>query len=116
MLHSMNAVRAGNVGRWSSGVLRQVFQPLVVAMSTLEWIARVANQRRALRELDDQQLRDIGLTRADALREAGRPFWDVPPRAVVEGSRSTGNNPTPRRHDPRGLAGSQLPSAAFPSG
>ena len=32
-------------------------------------------QRRALAELDDERLRDIGRTRAQALAEAGKPFW-----------------------------------------
>jgi uncharacterized protein YjiS (DUF1127 family) len=36
----------------------------------------VARQRRALLELDERLLKDIGITRADAEREAGRPFWD----------------------------------------
>lgn len=31
--------------------------------------------RRALERLDDAALRDIGLTREQALREASRPFW-----------------------------------------
>ncbi|MCG6857716.1 MAG: DUF1127 domain-containing protein [Salaquimonas sp.] len=31
--------------------------------------------RRELARLSDQQLDDIGITRADALREAGRPIW-----------------------------------------
>ncbi|MCF6316997.1 MAG: DUF1127 domain-containing protein [Marinosulfonomonas sp.] len=35
-------------------------------------------QRRALRQLDSAALADLGLTYADAKREAGRPFWDVP--------------------------------------
>lgn len=35
-------------------------------------------QRRALRELDDEALNDIGITRAEAEQEATRPFWDVP--------------------------------------
>jgi uncharacterized protein YjiS (DUF1127 family) len=26
--------------------------------------------------MSDHMLKDLGLTRADALREAGRPFWD----------------------------------------
>lgn len=34
-----------------------------------------SRQRRALSELDDRLLRDIGLTRAQAQREAARPFW-----------------------------------------
>jgi uncharacterized protein YjiS (DUF1127 family) len=32
-------------------------------------------QRRALAELDDDCLRDIGRTRAEAQAEAGKPFW-----------------------------------------
>ncbi|ETX14745.1 hypothetical protein OCH239_20490 [Roseivivax halodurans JCM 10272] len=35
-------------------------------------------QRTALGDLDDHALRDIGLSRAEARREARRPFWDVP--------------------------------------
>jgi uncharacterized protein YjiS (DUF1127 family) len=32
-------------------------------------------QRRALEGLDDHALRDIGLSRADVVREADKPFW-----------------------------------------
>lgn len=32
-------------------------------------------QRRALMELDQHQLKDIGLTREQALREANKLFW-----------------------------------------
>lgn len=35
-------------------------------------------QRRALAKMDDRQLDDIGVSRADALAEATRPLWDVP--------------------------------------
>lgn len=35
-------------------------------------------QRRHLARLDDAALTDIGVTRAEALREADRPLWDVP--------------------------------------
>lgn len=34
-----------------------------------------ARQRRALASLSDHALRDIGLSRADALDEAEKPFW-----------------------------------------
>jgi uncharacterized protein YjiS (DUF1127 family) len=34
-----------------------------------------ARQRRALLRLDDRMLKDIGISRADAEREASRPFW-----------------------------------------
>lgn len=36
-------------------------------------------QRLALSRLDDRQLQDIGLTRADVVRELARPMWDAPP-------------------------------------
>ena len=35
-------------------------------------------QRRALADLDDSRLQDLGLTRAQARAEADRPFWDAP--------------------------------------
>ena len=35
-----------------------------------------SRSRRALQELSDHQLKDIGLSRADAFRECNRPFWD----------------------------------------
>jgi len=38
------------------------------------WIERT-RQRNALTGLDDHQLRDIGITRLDAARECGKPFW-----------------------------------------
>lgn len=49
--------------------------PLAQATGLLRfWYAR-AGQRRQLAELTDAQLRDIGVSRAQALREAGKPFW-----------------------------------------
>lgn len=38
----------------------------------------LARQRKALAELDDTILDDIGLTRMEADREAARPSWDAP--------------------------------------
>ena len=38
------------------------------------WIERT-RQRHALAGLDDQMLRDIGITRVDAARECEKPFW-----------------------------------------
>jgi uncharacterized protein YjiS (DUF1127 family) len=34
--------------------------------------------RRSLERMDDALLRDIGITREEAYREARRPIWDVP--------------------------------------
>ena len=60
------------------GVFPQTFaSPLHSCMRTIaSWIARSA-QRRALRELaqEGRLLRDIGLTREQALREAEKLFW-----------------------------------------
>lgn len=39
----------------------------------------VAAQRAELEQLSDELLNDIGISRADALREASRPFWDTAP-------------------------------------
>jgi uncharacterized protein YjiS (DUF1127 family) len=38
------------------------------------WLER-SRQRRALADLDDRLLRDIGLTREEARRECANPFW-----------------------------------------
>lgn len=40
----------------------------------------VARQRRELLSLDERSLKDIGISRADALIEADRDFWDIPER------------------------------------
>jgi uncharacterized protein YjiS (DUF1127 family) len=40
----------------------------------LGWSER-ARQRRELMQFDDHLLRDIGITRAEAIAEAAKPFW-----------------------------------------
>lgn len=50
-------------------------------LAVLGWLAEaleVRRQRKALLGLSDPMLKDIGLSRADALRETGRRFWDLP--------------------------------------
>jgi uncharacterized protein YjiS (DUF1127 family) len=42
----------------------------------LTWQER-ARQRRALESLDDRMLKDIGLSRADVMRECDKPFWQA---------------------------------------
>jgi uncharacterized protein YjiS (DUF1127 family) len=47
-------------------------------LSMLAYVSRCHarhNQRRALIELDDHMLADIGLSRDEALREARKLFW-----------------------------------------
>jgi uncharacterized protein YjiS (DUF1127 family) len=43
-----------------------------------QWCLRChdrARQRRSLRELDPHLLRDIGVTRSEALAESAKPWW-----------------------------------------
>ncbi len=51
-----------------SGSTDRVFRIVAV------WIER-ARQRRSLASLSDRSLKDIGINRCDALREASKPFW-----------------------------------------
>lgn len=53
--------------KWLAAVWREVHRAL-----------ELRRQRRALLELDDRQLKDIGVTRQQALSEANKLFW---PRA-----------------------------------
>lgn len=46
--------------------------------ATVKTLVAVRHQRRALESLDDAALRDIGISRAEAAREAARPIWDAP--------------------------------------
>ncbi|EPC01246.1 hypothetical protein L861_11775 [Litchfieldella anticariensis FP35 = DSM 16096] len=59
-LHALY-VRPGLLGEWWARLSR--------------W-RRLRHERRQLRELSDEMLRDIGLTREDVERESRRPFWD----------------------------------------
>src|SRR5262245_20037225 len=45
------------------------------AVSLLWRWHELASQRRALLALDERMLKDIGISRAEAEREASRPFW-----------------------------------------
>ena len=42
--------------------------------------SEVARQRRALLKLGDSALKDFGASRADALNEGTKPWWDLPQR------------------------------------
>ena len=55
-------------------------QPRVSAVlaGAFQWLRRsyaFYHQRRALLALDDAMLKDIGISRVDALREGNKPFW-----------------------------------------
>ncbi|ARU59451.1 hypothetical protein OLMES_5471 [Oleiphilus messinensis] len=58
-----------SAGFWSKLILRAVRQ--------IRIHREIARQRRELAQLSDAQLKDIGISRVDALQEAERSFWDV---------------------------------------
>ena len=59
-----HAADAGTLGSSAFGWLRQSYATY--------------RQRRHLVALDTDALKDVGLTQAQALDEASRPFWDLP--------------------------------------
>ncbi len=48
---------------------------------SLSLMFRVWSERRALARMDESRLADLGLTSAEAAREAARPIWDLPHRS-----------------------------------
>ena len=63
---------AGRSGSRLFGNGRGLFHAAVETL--LQWQER-ASQRHQLASLDETMLRDIGLSRLDAEREASKPFW-----------------------------------------
>lgn len=53
------------------------FVPNLPGLPVAGWL-RVAAERRRLASLDAERLADLGITPAEARREASRPFWDLP--------------------------------------
>ncbi len=43
-------------------------------------VLAVWKERQALKSMSDSELSDIGITRTMAMKEAARPFWDLPAR------------------------------------
>lgn len=65
-------------------VLRLALQTSSKVLSTAQaqlsrW-RQLSKDRAELARLSDDRLRDIGLSRADVLKESSRPFWDDPLR------------------------------------
>jgi uncharacterized protein YjiS (DUF1127 family) len=61
--------------RRRSGLRRVLRTGAAAAVARLLHWHDTARQRRALLALSDHMLKDVGITRADAEREANRPFW-----------------------------------------
>jgi uncharacterized protein YjiS (DUF1127 family) len=57
------------------GVAATVTRPLWMLADTLGASHERWKQRQALLSLDDHLLKDIGVSRAQAEDEAGKPFW-----------------------------------------
>lgn len=64
------------IGAWQNFPPHSGLRRTLMALATRAdaCLAR-SRQRRALAELDDRLLRDIGLTAYDVTREASKPFW-----------------------------------------
>lgn len=50
---------------------------MTVVSLVMQW-TQVARSRKQLSELTDAELKDIGVTRDQALKEADKPFWIGP--------------------------------------
>jgi len=48
----------------------------------LSLMMSVVRERRQLRQLGPEALKDMGLDKADVARELARPFWDLPKRRL----------------------------------
>jgi len=68
-LQSVPTVARGSGRRASST------RPLFDLMALLRIFWHRAQQRHELAQLSDEQLRDIGISRATAARETEKPFW-----------------------------------------
>jgi uncharacterized protein YjiS (DUF1127 family) len=75
---AMSKLQTRNYGRRIDGLaIWQPFIPAVLMCSVQtigNWYER-QSQRRALAPLEDYRLKDIGLSREQARREAAKPFW-----------------------------------------
>jgi uncharacterized protein YjiS (DUF1127 family) len=56
--------------------VRNILCAALLRLSEVAWTWRIrARSRDDLAQLNDQDLKDIGLSRADAYRESSEPFW-----------------------------------------
>jgi uncharacterized protein YjiS (DUF1127 family) len=59
---------------------RTLRKHLSAALAQLRRWRQLGKDRAELARMSDERLRDIGLSRADVLKEAARPFWDASSR------------------------------------
>jgi uncharacterized protein YjiS (DUF1127 family) len=75
---SMPVANSGTSNSWkmwiSTGV-NLLVSDLARIVEVLALWQRRSTERAKLRDFDDRLLNDSGISRAQALREAGKPFW-----------------------------------------
>jgi uncharacterized protein YjiS (DUF1127 family) len=72
--------RVSPITRTNAACRQRIFPilPMRLSATIRSWIER-SRQRQALRKLaerNDYLLKDIGVSQAEALREAAKPFWE----------------------------------------
>lgn len=67
------ASSAGFGGGWRMTLSRCAIRLVEAALA---WQSRTA-ERSQLAAMDDRLLRDVGLSRADIMRESTKPFWSA---------------------------------------
>ncbi len=67
-------ITSGFVSRIGTSQWRARLAPLAVFQLLATWAER-ARRRRELAQLDDRQLRDIGVSPIEVRREIIKPFW-----------------------------------------
>jgi uncharacterized protein YjiS (DUF1127 family) len=72
----LNVTMIAEIGTWREFPPQSALRRTMAALAGHygAWIS-ISRQRRALADLDDRLLRDIGVTAYDAALEAGKPFW-----------------------------------------
>lgn len=78
MIHTSNGLILGpslSVVKALAGGVARCLAFIIEAVTALEEALERNRQRRALSKLEDHHLRDIGITRTEATREADKPFW-----------------------------------------
>jgi uncharacterized protein YjiS (DUF1127 family) len=78
MMSYARRVETGRHDRPAIGLARSLRNAGARLVLALLQRHELAQQRRRLLALDDRMLKDIGITRADAIHEGTRRFWDVP--------------------------------------
>jgi uncharacterized protein YjiS (DUF1127 family) len=67
----MTAAQISQQARWHAHESRR----LAALLDLIRTWRRRAYERQMLAGMNDQLLRDIGITRCDAMNEASKPFW-----------------------------------------